>query len=95
MREEREGVVAVPAGETACLIVVTADLAHRPLSKRSSIDQRPSTGRITSIEQACLLRGPLDERLNGLGGGFAATVFPAWASGSRYAKAPPVGSRAG
>ncbi|WP_437992049.1 lycopene cyclase domain-containing protein [Sorangium sp. So ce145] len=42
-----------------------------------------------------LLGVPLDEVLYGLGAGFAATVFPAWAFGFRYAKAPPVGSRAG
>ncbi|WP_437530868.1 lycopene cyclase domain-containing protein [Sorangium sp. So ce726] len=42
-----------------------------------------------------LLGVPLDEILYGLGAGFAATVFPAWAFGFRYAKALPVGRRAG
>ncbi|WP_437590171.1 hypothetical protein [Sorangium sp. So ce1000] len=42
-----------------------------------------------------LLGVPLDEILYGLGAGFAATVFPAWAFGFRYAKASPVKRRAG
>ncbi|WP_437609698.1 lycopene cyclase domain-containing protein [Sorangium sp. So ce834] len=42
-----------------------------------------------------LLGVPVDEILYGLGAGLAATVFPAWAFGLRYAKAPSADRRAG
>ncbi|WP_437288220.1 lycopene cyclase domain-containing protein [Sorangium sp. So ce406] len=42
-----------------------------------------------------LLGVPLDEVLYGLGAGFAATVFPAWAFDFRYAKAARAAPRAG